>query len=129
MCQRIFIPYEPVPRSKLDSHYHLTKRAPKKATRRKPYRINCISSVIMAVIANMFIDKRADFPWDTRGDARKDQLEEWEALASTVDYKERIIFAIFRTREAVMIGYCYNKTGILACLRKGLRGVVSCFSC
>lgn len=66
----------------------------------------------------LFINKDAKFPSDTGGDARKDLYEEWHELLSCIENpRKRFVFSIRRSLEAIMIGYDYNRIGLLATLR------------
>lgn len=78
--------------------------------------------------SHVFINKNAEFPSDTQGDARKDLYDEWVDLLDCIDsYHKRLIFALYRFREAIMIGYDYNRTGILATIRKSVRAIQTFF--
>lgn len=82
-------------------------------------KLDLVSSFLLWLWAHIFIDKHADFPADTGGDARRDLYQEWLGLTTCIhSYHERFVFALYRAREAIMIGYEYNRTGLLAITRK-----------
>ena len=86
-------------------------------------RLDLVSYFLMWLFAYTFIDKHADFPdlrHDTGADARRELYDEWLGLAKDCiqSHRERFIFALYRLCEGVMIGYSWNRIGLLASIRK-----------